>query len=869
MHRPLRLAAALGLVGAISLGLLLARDKGSSQAMGKVPGQFGGNVAGKTTTRSAKDRAQVGKLWAQLPLRFEKNAGQTDSSVQYIARGTGYSALLSGTGATYILDGPRHADPLARMHPLERLQQARQRAAERVALRMEIAGANPAAQAEPLEALETRSNYLIGNNSAQWHTNIPNYAKVRYHEVYPGVDLVYRGQQNQLEYDFVLAPGRDPSGIRLRFAGADSIETNGDGDLVLRARDRELRQQRPVAYQMVGGERHEVAAGYVVQGSDVQFVLGPHDSNRPLTIDPAVLYSTFFGGSGTDAAFGIFKDGTGVNYITGVTDSVNLPTTAGVVQAVKNGLEDVFVAKFNGAGTVLTFCTYLGGSDYDEGDAIVADGVHNVYIGGITASVNFPGTLGHAQPVNKALAGRTNAFIAKLNAAGTAIVFATYLGGGGSDGINSIVLDGANNVYATGFTLSGSPGSAPAFPTTAGVVQTAFGGTSGGNTGDAFVTKLAANGNSFLYSTYLGGSRDDQGWGIQVDASRNVYIAGETQSSNFATTAGVLQPAAPVKLPDRGYSCWLAELSTTATSKIFSTYLGGNGNDHCFGLSRSAAGNLYVTGSTTSNNLATTAGALQPAYGGPVPGNFGDAFVAAVNSAGTGFVYLTYLGGAGDDAGAQIRVDNSEFAYVVGFTRSMNFPVTPAAAQVTLKGLQNAWVAKIRPGGTLLVYSSYLGGTGTDAAFAGAIANPPAAVAITGSTTGNAFQTTAGVTQPAYGGGPTDAYVTNYDLRAPTADFTPSSLAFPAQTVGIMSVAMNIIYKNIGNAILNITSIATAGTDFSQTHASCGATLAAGASCTISVFFKPTALGARSGTLNVVDNSTGSPHILALMGTGK
>ena len=867
MHRPLRLAAALGIVGATSLGLLLVREKCNSQAIGKAPSPVASQVAGKTSTQPATERVPAGKLWAQLPLRFEKNAGQSDASVEYVVRGSGYSALLSGTGATYILDGPRHTDPLARMHPLERLQQARQRATERVALRMEIAGANPAAHAEPLEALETRSNYLIGNNSAQWHTNIPNYAKVRYHEVYPGVDLVYRGQQNQLEYDFVLAPGRDPSGIRLRFAGADSIETNGDGDLVLRARDRELRQQRPVAYQMVGGERHEVAAGYVVQGSEVQFVLGPHDANRQLTIDPAVLYSTFFGGSGTDVAFGIFKDGLGVNYITGVTDSVNLPTTAGVVQTIKSGLEDVFVAKFNNAGTALTFCTYLGGTDYDEGDAIVVDGARNVYVGGITASVNFPGTLGHAQAVNKALAGRTNAFIAKLNPAGTAILFATYLGGGGSDGINSIVLDAANNIYATGFTLSGSPGSAPAFPTTAGVVQTAFGGTSGGNTGDAFVTKLAANGNSFLYSTYLGGSRDDQGWGIQVDASRNVYIAGETQSSNFATTAGVLQPAAPVKLPDRSYSCWLAELNTTATSKIFSTYLGGNGNDHCFGLSRSPAGNLYVTGSTTSNNLATTAGALQPAYAGPAPGNFGDAFVGAINSTGTGFVYLTYLGGTGDDAGAQILVDNSEFAYVVGFTNSMNFPVTPGAAQVTLKGLQNAWVAKIRPGGTLLIYSSYLGGTGTDAAFASAIANPPVALAITGSTTGNGFPTTAGVVQTAYGGGPSDAFVTNYDLRAPTADFKPLSLTFPAQTVGIMSAAMPITYKNIGNAVLTIGGYSTTG-DFSQTH-TCGATLAAGASCTINVFFKPTAVGARSGTLKVTDNATGSPYILQLKGTGQ
>ncbi len=466
-----------------------------------------------------------------------------------------------------------------------------------------------------------------------------------------------------------------------------------------------------------------------------------------------------------------------------------------------------------------------------------------------------------------------NGFIAELNNNGTILRFATYLGGGGPDGVNALALDGANNIYVTGFTLSGSAGSAPNFPTTAGVLQTAFAGTTGGNTGDAFVTKLAANGNSFLYSTYLGGASDDQGWGIVVDPGNNAIVAGETQSANFPTTAGTVQPTQPVKLPNQTYSGWVAELNPTATALVFGTYLGGNGNDHVFGLARSAAtSNLYVTGATNSTNLPVTVGALQGAFGGGTAAGFGDALVGALNSTGTSLVYLTYLGGSGDDAGAEIGVDGSDFAYVVGFTASANFPASANAFQKMLNGADNVFVAKIRPGGTLIIHASYLGGTGTDLGFAASLAFNPAnarAIFIAGNTTGNGFPTTAGVVQAAYAGGATDAFVARYNLSAPTADFAPPSLAFPAQMVGTMSAAMPITYKNIGNASLTVTVIATGG-DFSQMN-TCGvlpAVLAPGASCTINVFFTPTAVGTRNGTLTVTDTAPGSPHMIPLTGTG-
>jgi hypothetical protein len=819
-------------------------------------------------------REHLAERFGNFPLRFEKNVGQSGGAAQFIARGSGYSLFLSGTEATFLLTPPRPPQLKIRTSAVERMRDAQRRAAERVEMRMEIAGANPSPVAEPLDALETRTNYLIGDDPRQWHTNIVNYGRVRFREVYAGVDLIYHGRQRQLEYDFVVSPGRDPRSIRLRFSGADTMEVNREGDLVLRKSGSELRQQRPDAYQMVGDQRRPVEAHYEVRGDEVGFAVGDYDRSQPLTIDP-LQWSSYFGGSGDETIFGIALDAASAVYVTGVTTSANLATTAGVVQPARNGaVEDAFVAKLNGNGTSITWCTYLGGTNYDEGDAIAVDATHNVYIGGFTVSSNFPGTAGNAQAVNNGLATTGNGFVAKLNTTGTALTFATYLGGGGPDGINGIALDAATNIYVTGFAMSGSAGSMPKFPTTAGVLQTAFGGTTGGNTGDAFVTKIASTGKSFVYSTYLGGSRDDQGWSIKVDAANNAYVAGETESTNFPTTAGTVQPAAPAKTGDHVYTGWVAEINPTATAEIFGTYIGGRGNDFIFGLALSATtGNIYFTGATTSNNLPVTAGVFQPANAGPLGASFGDAMIGALNSTGTSLVYLTYLGGSGDDAGSEIGVDASDFAWVAGFTNSVNFPASASATQKVLNGAVNAWTAKIRPGGTLLIHASYTGGSGTDTAFAAAIdSGATSSTFFAGSTTSANFPIKpVGALQPAYGGGATDGFVTRYIMRFGTSDFMPPALNFGMQTVGVPSAMMPITYKNIGNAALTMNSFVTSA-DYTQTN-TCAAplpkALAAGASCTINIVFTPSALGTRNGTLTVNDTAPGSPHVIVLTGVGK
>jgi hypothetical protein len=805
--------------------------------------------------------ARVAANFGQLPLRFEANQGQVDRRASFLARGRGYSVLLENDGLTMILDAPPSAaQQKGRTSAFDRRREALRRSAERAALEMRFVGANSAPVMEGAERQETRTNYLLGNDPQRWHTNVPSYGRVQYSQIYPGVDLVYYGQQQRLEYDFVVAPGRDPGNIRMRFSGAQEQRVDQDGALVLTVKGREVRQMAPKAYQEIAGQRRPVEARYVIRASDgeVRFALGAYDPARPLTIDPAIVYSTYFGGTGDESARAIAVDGTGNVYLTGFTTSAGLGTAGAFQSTVNASIQNAFVMKLNATATAVTYFTYLGGTIFDEGDAIAVDAGGNAYVGGLTGSADFPVTAGAAQFVYGGSAFN-NGYLCKLNATGTALTYATFMGGNGlqGDGVNSLFVDGAGAVYATGFTTSAN------LPVTAGVLQTVYGGSTGGNTGDAFVVKLAANGTSFTYLTYLGGASDEVGFAIQVDGSGNAYVAGDTQTNNFPTTAGVIQTA----YGGGTFDGFIAEVNPAATALVFYTYFGGPGDDHIFGMSRSAAGNLYLTGATTSTmGFPSTAGAAQPAFAGGTAGGFGDAFVAELNSSATSAVYFTYLGGTLDDAGSDIKVDATGFAYVAGFTTSTNFPfIPPTAFQTANGGGQDAFIAKLRPGGTQVVYASYHGGAGTENVTRMVI-DASGAAYFTGDTNSNPFPTTAGVVQTVFGGGTIDTFVAKFDLSAATSDFVPTSLVFASQATNTSSAAQNITYTNIGNATLNVASITTTG-DFSRTT-TCGATILAGANCTISVTFTPTATGMLVGSVIVNDSATGSPHTLGLTGTG-
>ena len=610
---------------------------------------------------------RVSEAYTQLPMHFEANRGQTDSQVKFLARGSGYSLFLTATEAVLawrkdegrqVKDEKKTPASSLTPHP-----------SPGGTLRMRLVGANSTPQVAGIDELPGQSHYFIGNDPQRWRTGVSNYARVQYHDVYPGVDLVYYGNQQQLEYDFILAPDANPNSIQLAFTGADQLAVDAQGDLVLRTAGGDIRQHKPIIYQNVNGTRQEIAGGYVRRGKhEVGFQVAAYDASRPLVIDPVLVYSTYLGGSGHDEAR-VAVDAAGNAYVTGRTTSANFPVVNPLQPAYGGGPNDVFVAKLNPTGSALIFVTYLGGSGDDQSGGIGVDASGNVYVAGITGSPNFPS----ANPLQPAIGGAVDAFVTKLNPAGNSLIYSTYLGGSGTDVANRLAVDAAGNAYVTGLTTSTN------FPTVNPLQPTNGGGQ------DAFVAKVNAMGNALIYSTYLGGSGTESSAGIGVDAAGNAYVAGQTASPNFPT-ANPWQPA--YGGGDR--DVFVAKLNPTGSALVYSTYLGGSGEDRAFGIAADAAGNAYVSGLTSSADFPVV-NPLQSAYGGGP----NDAFVVKVNPTGSALVYSTYLGGSGDDQGLGIAVDAAGNAYVAGQTNSPNFPTVNPVQPAFGGGPFDAFIAKL------------------------------------------------------------------------------------------------------------------------------------------------------------------------------
>ncbi len=644
--------------------------------------------------------AQVQQSFDQLPLYFEQNVGQTDASVHYFARGPGYGLFLTSTEAVMVLQQPTKAavdvgggklsrpclgaspvpDCLGResMAPAATAQDAPEPPA---VVRLQLVGANATPAVTGRDQQPGKINYFLGNDPAQWHTNIATFGRVEYDDVYPGIDLVWHGSQNQLEYDFVVAPGADPSVIRLNVSGAEHTEIDAAGDLLIHAGEPggvspgiTLRQHKPFVYQTVGSGRQEVASRFVLEGRQVRFQVGAYDAARPLVIDPVLSYSTFLGGSSWENGSGIAVDpNTGDALVTGSTNSTNFPTANPLQGTYGGGLDDVFVTRLNAAGSALVFSTYLGGNSSDYGDALAVDPASgDVLVTGSTDSTNFP----TANPLQASNRGFQDVFVARLSASGSALVFSTYLGGSGGDYGRGIAVDPTTgDAFITGQTTSTN------FPT-ANPLQRTY----GGGSGDAFVTRLNAAGSALVFSTYLGGSIRDEGRDIAVDpASGDALVTGGTSSSNFPT-------ANPLQAVNRGgYDVFVTRLSASGSALVFSTYLGGSSADLGIGIAVDpASGDALVTGHTLSTNFPT-ANPLQATYGGGI----NDVFVARLNAAGSALVFSTYLGGNSSDWGDALAVDPATGdALVTGFTASNNFP-TANPFQPTHGGGRDTFVARI------------------------------------------------------------------------------------------------------------------------------------------------------------------------------
>jgi Beta-propeller repeat len=694
--------------------------------------------------------SRIVAAYGRLPLSFEANRGQADAQVKFLSRGSGYSLYLTSTEAVLRLRKPASQDrgPTG-------MEQAAAPEHSSALIRMRLAGANSLVRVEGLEELPGKSNYLIGNDPSRWRTNVPTYAKVRCENVYPGIDLVYYGNQQQLEYDFVVSPRADLRVIRLAFEGCEKMRINGQGDLVLETEGGEVCLHRPVVYQEVGGARQSVGGNYVIQrGLQVGFEVARYDAGKPLIIDPTLSYSTYLGGSSADQGFAIAVDSSGNAYVTGWTTSTDFPA-AGAPFQTANGFpttSDAFVTKLNAAGSGLIYSTYLGGSFNDYGSGIAVDSAGNAYVTGYTTSTDFP-TMNPYQAAHGGDGGENDAFVTKLNATGSALVYSTYLGGSDEDWGCAIAVDSSGDAYVTGATVS--PGSAtPAqnFPTTSHAFQSTHPSTA---LRAAFVTEFNAAGSALIYSTYIGGSGDEGGTGIAVDSSGNAYVTGftsTTSSSNgwpastggFQKTFGGVVDAFVTKFNPGG---------SGTKSLVYSTYLGGTGADSASMIALDSSGDAFVVGSTSSSDFPTK-NPLQAANRGSL-----DAFVTEIDPGATGtksFVYSTYLGGSGTDAATGIALDSSGNIYVTGYTASADFPLSNSF-QAVRAGNFDAFLTKLNATGSALAYSSYLGGN--DSEYGSGIAVDSLGNAyVTGTTRSTNFHTV-NAFQPA-GGGDFDAFVT-------------------------------------------------------------------------------------------------------------
>src|SRR6266568_3527378 len=477
---------------------------------------------------AAATDARLSETYGKLPLHFEANRGQTDKDVRFLSRGAGYSLYLTASEAVLVLAKP-NADAKGDVRATRERRDTPTRA-QSVALRMSLVGAARKPVVSGLDEQPGKANYFIGKDRSKWRTNVPTYAKVHYQNVYPGIDLVYYGNQRQLEYDFVVALGADPKKIALRFQGAEKVEIDAQGELMLHTTGGDMHQHKPVIYQEIDGVRRDIDGGYVIKsGKRVGFQIAAYDTSRPLIIDPVVLsYSTFLGGSFEDEGSGIAVDAAGNAYVTGMTASINFPTTPGAFNTTNGQFPEAFVTKLDPAGSTLVYSTYLGGNGDDRGRGIAVDSQGNAYVTGATLSTDFPTTVGAFQTASR---GSAESFVTKLDPTGSTLVYSTYLGGGGPDVGSGIAVDADGNAYVTGYTTS------PTFPTTVGAFQFIFGGGA-----DVFVTTLNPAGSALVYSTFLGGHNTDMGKGIAVDALGNIYVTGTTNSVNFPTTAGAFQP---------------------------------------------------------------------------------------------------------------------------------------------------------------------------------------------------------------------------------------------------------------------------------------------------------------------------------------
>jgi len=639
----------------------------------------------------AQERAEILDNYGKLPLSFIENRGQTDKSVAYYLQSSAYSLYFTRGG-----------------HAL-RLTQGQDDAAKAHTIEVELVNATPK-RVESRERLPGVISYFMGPKK-DWHAGIPTHGQIRYVQAWPGIDLSYNGHGGRLESVYTVAAHANPAQIKLRYHGQDSLGVDEHGNLVYGTSVGAVTETAPVLYQDIDGRRVSVAGRYhLLDQNTVTFKVADYDRRHALVIDPTLIYSGFIGGSGSDQGLSIAVDGAGNAYVTGTTTSAaaSFPVVNGP-DLTPNGAGDAFVAKVSNTGTTLLYAGYIGGSGSDIGYGIAVDDIGFAYVVGMTTSneSSFPVVAGPDASAN----GGRDGFIAKVNLAGTALIYCGYIGGIGIDDAISVAVDNFGAAYVSGYTTS----TQSTFPVFGGPDLTANGNF------DAFIAKVSPAGTNLLYAGFIGGSARDGASGVAIDSAGNAYVSGYT-SSTEATFPGVTGP----DLTYNGGSddAFIAKVNAGGNTLIYAGYIGGSGIEIGYNVAVDSNSNAYVVGYTSSDQSSF------PVLVGPdltYNGGSTDVFITKINSGGTGLVYSGYIGGSGaEGAGAGIdagvAVDRFSNAYVTGVTTSnqLTFPVR-GGPDLGHNGGEDAFIAKVNFDGSQLIYAGYIGGTGSDGASAVAV----------------------------------------------------------------------------------------------------------------------------------------------------
>ncbi len=797
-----------------------------------------------------------------LPLVFEANEGQTDSAVKFLTRGGGYTAFLTSTGMTLSLrssESATDADAALATRTVE----------------LNFVGAINGSLVVGEDQQQGKVNYFLGHDAALWYTNIPTYAKVRYRDIYPGIDLLYHGTSHHLEYDLEIQPGADPRAIEFEIRGSDQLKVDTLGNLVVTIGGRDVRLQCPVVFQQVHGRRIPVDGAYVLKDSThVSFHVAQYDATMPLVIDPVLIDASYLGGTGADQANGIAVDSVGNVYVAGTTTSVNFPGAN--LGSLAQNTNHVFVAKLNATGTSLVYADYIGGNNVDVAAALVLDSANEVYVTGNTQSTDFPviNAFQSTQP------GPNPGFVTRVSADGSRLLYSTYLGGNTLDQPAGIAIDSMGEVYVAGYTMSTNFPVKNAYQSTAAANGDGLFGTYG------FLTKFSADGSSLVYSTYFAGNlngveanlnhrldrpRADSSaenppysavTALSLDSDGNAYLAGITNTYNFPTTTGAY--ITTYNAPQNNAVGFVSKFFSSG-SIDYSTYFYGSTGDNITiaGIAVDGTGSAYITGSAVSDGTfpVTTTSICNPTVEGAACGL---GYVTKFDPAGATLLYSTFLGPANYAFPQAIVLDSSDDAYIVAQTQSSSFQTSnPIELYSNQKDLI---LVEIDPEASTQLFATYLGGSG-DETPGGVAVDASGNIYIAGTTSSTDFPVTKGAVQGQLTGSTNTFFAKIGAGTLPTVSLSPNMLQFSPLPVGSTSQPQQVTVRNMSNLSLSPISITASG-DFAQSG-NCGTSLPPASACTLSVTFTPSAVGPRSGSILSTDTGASSPQLVSLSGTGQ